>query len=136
MSNHAERYDVKYLLLSFADVVDVCRVEMGTSVDDIFCVHISKGIVRHGRTEHHAFAVSAHESNNVSRSEYESMFEQEGTVKENKIFRTKLVSDNPSCLHPRERKRFRISRKALQALRTQPASEFKAVNRISLMCDN
>ena len=70
--------------LSLLDVMDSYRVTMDTSVDEVFCTYTAQGIILCGRTKDRAHAVNGCESKSVSRSEWESVFEKEGDVKENK----------------------------------------------------
>ena len=92
------------IILSLSDVVDTCRVIMNTSVDDAFHARVSKCFTRCGRTKHCMHEVSTHESSNVSRSEYESMFGREGVVKENKVCLTNLVADTYLVCLPKNAK--------------------------------
>ena len=76
--------------------------------------------------------VNGHESNNVSRSKSESMFEKEGNVKKNKVCLTNLLVDNSSYLCPHESERVTIARKASQTLGTHSARDFKSTIRMNL----
>ena len=104
---------------------------MDTSVDDAFKMHTTKGVTLCGRTKDHMHAVNGCESKRVSKSEWESMFEKEGNVKENKACLTNLVAENLSYWSLHECERARIDRKVSQELGTHSASDFKAAIRVN-----
>ena len=56
-------------------------------------------------------------------------------MKEENVCLTNLVSENSSCLFPREHERVRIARKASQKLGDHSSSDFKAATHINLMRD-
>ena len=64
------------------------------------------------------------------------MLEKEMIMNKNNVCLTNSVSENSSCLFPRERERVRIARKASQALVTHSASDIKSAIRMNLTRDN
>ena len=63
------------------------------------------------------------------------MLEKEMIMNKNNVCLTNSVSENSSCLFPRERERVRIARKASQKLGVHSLSDFKAITRIDLTRD-
>ena len=124
------------IIFSLACVADSYRAKMDTSVDDAFCAHASKIIDRCGPTEDRMRTVSGCKSNNVSRSEWEFVFEKEGIAKKNKVYSTNLVANNLSYLSTHDHERVRLARKASKALGMHSTSDFNVATRVGLMHDD
>ena len=82
---------------------------MDTSVDYEFCARTSRCIARYELNECRLHEVNGHESSNVSKTEWEFMFEKKGIVKQNKFYLTNLVEENSSYLSTREHERVGIA---------------------------
>ena len=78
--------------LSLADVTDSHRVTIGTSVDDQFHVHTTKSIARYGRTKDRVHAFNGCDSNIVSSSEWEPMFDKKEITKKTEPGPASLVA--------------------------------------------
>ena len=122
-------------ILSIAEVKDGHRATMETRIDNEFCAYASKVITCYGRTKDYMRAVNACTSNSITRSEWKSVFEKEGT-KGKKICLTNLVGEKKSSLCPHDREMVKVDLNASQALGSNAANDFKALIRVNLMRDN